>query len=117
MRNVLWMPRALAAVATVASGLHGMTVGAVAQSALPDRPLAIICYAQGDGSWRVGYLQRIESNGDALYISADRQLGATVDAKGEVLTPTDRAAGLDCYGKNLDELRSGGRTIEFQHPK
>ena len=65
-----------------------------------------MCYAEADQSWQVGYLHRVEKNGDARYISPDGRLGATVNAKGLVLEPTDRAAGLDCYGKTLDELRS-----------
>jgi hypothetical protein len=41
-------------------------------------------------------------------------VGATLNAKGVVEAPTNRPAGLDCYGKTLDELRQNGRIMEFQ---
>ena len=40
-----------------------------------------------------------------------------VNAKGVVATPTNRPVVLDCYGKTLDELRSGGRIMDFQRTK
>ena len=52
-----------------------------------------------------------------MYISPDGKLGATVNADGVVVSPTNRPAGLDCYGKTLDELRSDSQIMEFQHPK
>jgi len=48
-----------------------LATGAVAQTAVPNLPIAIMCYAQQDQSWRVGYLHRIQANGDALYIAAN----------------------------------------------
>jgi hypothetical protein len=89
----------------------------VAQTVPPNLPAAIICYAQADQSWRVGYLFRINKNGDATYMTPDGRLSATVNAKGVVAAPTNRPAGLDCYGKTLDELRSSGRIMEFQRTK
>lgn len=65
----------------------------------------------------MGYLYRVKKNGDAIYIAPDGKLGATVTAKGVVVAPTNRPAGADCYGKSLDELRSNGRTMEFQRTK
>jgi hypothetical protein len=43
-------------------------------------------------------------------------------AAAEVLKPApedilQRPAGVDCYGKTLDELRSNGRIMEFQRAK
>ena len=38
----------------------------------------------------------------------------TVNAKGVVVTPTDRPAILDCFGKTVDELRAMGRVMDFQ---
>jgi hypothetical protein len=73
--------------------------------------------AQADQSWRVGYLFRINKNGDATYMTPDGRLSATINAKGVVAAPTNRPAGVDCYGKTLDELRSGGRIMEFQRTK
>jgi hypothetical protein len=90
---------------------------AVAQTAPPNVPAAIICYARADQSWRVGYLQRINKNGDATYMTPDGRLSATVNAKGVVAAPTNRPAGVDCYGKTLDELRSNGRIWEFQRTR
>jgi hypothetical protein len=101
----------------VTSMLVTLSTGAIAQPVPPDLPTSIICYAEADQSWRVGYLFRVNKDGDAIYISPNGNLAATVNAKGVVLAPTDRPAGLDCYGKTLDELRSSGRLIEFQRTK
>jgi hypothetical protein len=89
----------------------------VAQTVPPNLPAAIICYAQADQSWRVGYLFRVKKNGDALYNTPDGRLSAMVNSKGVVAAPTNRPAGVDCYGKTLDELRSIGRIMEFQRTK
>jgi hypothetical protein len=84
--------------------------GAVAQTAPPNFPIAVMCYAKSDQSWRVGYLYRIQANGDG-------KLDATVNAKGVVVAPSNRPTGVDCFGKTLDELRSNGRVMEFQRPR
>jgi hypothetical protein len=94
-----------------------VATAAVAQSAPPVLPAAIICYAQADQGWRVGYLYRVNKNGDAIYIAPDGRLSATVNAKGVIVAPTNRPAGLDCYGKTLDELRPNGRVMEFQRTR
>jgi hypothetical protein len=91
--------------------------GAFAQTVPPNLPAAIICYAKADQSWRVGYLSRVNKNGDRIYTAPDGRLSATVNAKGIVEPPSNRPAGLDCYGQTLDELRSSGRIMEFQHTK
>jgi len=111
--NVSHMPQLPMAVVAITSVLVTLTTGAFAQTVPPKLPAAIICYAQSDQSWRVGYLHRVNKNGDAMYISADGKLGATLNAKGVVEAPTNRPAGVDCYGKTLDELRSNGRLMEF----
>jgi hypothetical protein len=97
--------------------LLALATGAVAQAIPSNLPAAIMCYAQADQSWRIGYLFRVNKNGDALYTAPDGRLGATVDAKGVVAQPTNRPAGLDCFGKTLDELRANGRVMEFQRGK
>src|SRR6186713_2607584 len=97
--------------------LLALATGAVAQAVPPNLPAAIMCYAPADQSWRVGYLSRVSKNGDATYLTPDGRLNATVDAKGLVAAPTNRPAGVDCYGKTLDELRSNGRVMEFQRPR
>jgi hypothetical protein len=112
MANVSHMPK-LSLVVTVTM-LVALTTGAVAQTVPPNLPAAIICYAQADQSWRVGYLFRVNKNGDTIYTSPDGRLSATVNAKGVVAAPANRPAGLDCYGKTLDELCSNGRIMEFQ---
>jgi hypothetical protein len=102
----------------VASGvLLAVGTGAVAQTVPSNLPAAIICYAQSDQSWRVGYLFRINKDGDATYITPDGRLSAMVSAKGVVAAPTNRPGGVDCYGKTLDELRSSGRILDFQRAK
>jgi len=90
---------------------------AVAQPAAPNFPAAIMCYAEADQSWRVGYLSKVNKNGDAEYVSGNGKLSATLNAKGVVEAPTNRPAGVDCYGKTLAELRSNGRVMEFQPKK
>jgi hypothetical protein len=117
MANVSHMPKLPLAVTAVTLMLVALATAAVAQTVPPNLPAAIICYAQADQSWRVGYLFRVNKNGDTIYTSPDGRLGATVNAKGVVTAPTNRPAGLDCYGKTLDELRSSGRIMEFQRTK
>jgi hypothetical protein len=114
MTNVSHLPKHPLAVAAVTGMLVTLVTGAVAQTVPPNLPAAIMCYAEADQSWRVGYLYRVKKNGEAMYISADGKLTATVNANGIVEAPTNRPAGVDCYGKTLDELRSSGRTMEFQ---
>jgi len=97
--------------------LVALATGAVAQTVPSNLPAAIICYAPADQSWRVGYLFRVNKNGDTIYTSPDGRLSATINANGVVAAPTNRPAGLDCYGKTLDELRSNGRVLEFQRTK
>jgi hypothetical protein len=104
-------------MAAVTSMLITLSMGAVAQAVPPNLPAAIMCYAQADQSWRVGYLHRVNKNGDATYITPDGRLSAIVNAKGVVAAPTNRPVGVDCYGKTLDELRSNGRIMDFQRTK
>jgi hypothetical protein len=117
MKKVSHMPRLPMAVTAVTSMLVTLATGAVAQTVPPNLPAAIICYAKADQSWRIGYLYRVNKNGDAMYIAPDGKLGATLNAKGVVEAPTNRPAGVDCYGKTLDELRSNGRIMDFQRTK
>jgi hypothetical protein len=105
------------AVTAVTSMLVILATGTVAQTVPPNLPAAIMCYARSDQSWRVGYLYSIDKNGDAMYIGPHGRLDATVNVKGVVVAPTNRPAGLDCYGKTLAELRSNGRIMEFQRTK
>jgi hypothetical protein len=117
MTNALHMPKLPLAVTAFTSILVALPTGAVAQTAPLNLPAAIMCYAPADQSWRVAYLAMVNNNGDTIYTSADGRLSATVSAKGVVAAPTNRPAGVDCYGKTLDELRSSGRIMEFQRTK
>ena len=110
------MPKLPLAV-IVTSTLVTLATGAAAQAVPPNLPAAIMCYAQADQSWRLGYLLRVNKDGDATYITPDGRLSAIVNAKGVVAAPTNRPAGVDCYGKTLDELRSNGRVMDFQRAK
>ena len=117
MTHVSHMPKLLVPVTALTSVLVTLATAALAQTVPPNLPAAIICYAQADQSWRVGYLYQVNKDGDARYMAPNGQLSATVNAQGVVIAPTDRPAGLDCYGKALDELRSNGRIMEFQGTK
>ena len=97
-----------------APGVIALTTATVAETLPPNYPIAITCYAPGDQSWRVGYLSKVQANGDALYQRGDGRLSATVNAKGIVEAPTDRPALLDYYGKTVDELRAMGRVLDIQ---
>jgi hypothetical protein len=110
------MRKLLLAVAAVTSVVFTLATTSVAQT-VPNVPIAVICYAQQEKEWRVGYLYRVIENGDAMYLSPTGKLGTTINAKGVVVAPTNRPAALDCYGKTLDELRSIGRVMEFQRAK
>jgi hypothetical protein len=96
--------------------LVALATGTVAQTFPSNLPMAITCYGPQDQSWRVGYLYRVNAKGDAIYLAVDGKIGATVNAQGVVMAPTNRPAGLDCYGKTLDELRANGRVMDFQRP-
>ena len=112
---MLKFPSALAAFSGVLLTLATQTA---AQTVPPPNLLAaIMCYAEPDQSWRVGYLYKVNKNGDAEYVSANGKLSATLNAKGVVEAPTNRPAGVDCYGKTLAELRTNGRVLEFQRAK
>jgi hypothetical protein len=117
MMNVFHIYQLPVAAPLVTSLLVSLATGAIAQTVPPNLPAAIICYAQADQSWRVGYLGRVNNNGSSIYVAPDGRLSATVDAKGVVIPPSNRPAGLDCYGKTLDELRASGRILEFQPKK
>jgi hypothetical protein len=101
-------------LALSAAMLGGSVMSASAQTVPSNLPAAILCYAKADQSWRVGYLSRVNKNGEALYAGAGGALSATVDAKGIVVAPDNRPAGLDCFGKSLEELRASGRLMDFQ---
>jgi hypothetical protein len=79
--------------AAVIAVLAAFATTAGAQTVPTKFPAAIMCYAAADQSWRLGYLSKINKKGEATYISANGQLGATVDASGKVLAPANRPSG------------------------
>ena len=81
-------------------------------NATPNLPLAIICFNEATQTWRIGYLDVVAPDGSATYVAGD--LWATVNAKGLVQPPSNRSAGVDCFGKTLDDLRAAGRVMEFK---
>jgi hypothetical protein len=108
------MLKFLLALIAVPGVLFTLATTTAAQTLPPNLPMAVNCYVQQTQSWHVGYLQRVQANGDAIYMGPDGRLSATVNAKGVVVAPANRPALLDCYGKTLDELRKNGRVMDFQ---
>jgi hypothetical protein len=108
----LIMPHFRLATTAVASVLVTLATGSVAQTVPPDLPLAVICFNEQTQTWTVGYLNQVNKDGSATYVSGD--LSVTVNAKGLVQPPSDRPAGGDCFGKTLKELRADGRVMEFK---
>jgi hypothetical protein len=102
----------LRAIATAASMVIATSTAIVAQSAPPKLPFAITCYIEANGSWVVGYLRDVNSDGSATYMPPGGRVSATVGADGVVEIPDDRTAASDCFGKSLDELRASGRLLE-----
>jgi hypothetical protein len=88
-----WEDLALVAV----PGVIALATAAAAQT-FPNLPMAVTCYDLKAQSWRIADLSRVTANGDALYEGAGRPT-ATVNAKGVVVTPTNRPTSMDCYGK------------------
>ena len=108
----LIMPKLPLAATAVASILVTLATGSVAQMLPPNLPLAIICFNEKTQTWRIGYLDVVAPDGSATYVAGD--LWATVNAKGLVQPPSNRSAGVDCFGKTLDDLRAAGRVMEFK---
>ena len=109
------MPKLPLAATAVASIFVTLATGSVAQTLTPNLPLAIICFNEKTQTWRIGYLDVVAPDGSATYVAGD--LWATVNAKGLVQPPSNRSAGVDCFGKTLDELRAAGRVMEFKRPE
>ena len=110
----LIMPKLPLAATAVASVLLTLATGSVAQTVPPDLPLAIICFNDKTQTWAVGYLHVVNEDASATYVAPAGGLSATVNAKGLVQPPSDRPAGVDCFGKTLKELRAAGRVMDTQ---
>ena len=106
------MPKLPLAATAVASILVTLATGSVAQTLPPNLPFAIICFNEKTQAWRIGYLDVVTQDGSATYVAGG--LWATVNAEGLVQPPSNRSAGVDCFGKTLDELRTAGRVMEFK---
>jgi hypothetical protein len=100
------------AAAVITSVLVMLGTGPVAQTFPADLPLAIICLNQKTSDWVVGYLETVSEDGTAIY--GRGQLSATLNAQRVVEAPSNRPGVLDCFGQSVDQLRAGGRVIEFQ---
>lgn len=111
------MSRLATCLTMLAAMLGSSVLSAAAQTVPSNLPAAIFCSAKADQSWRVGYLSRVTKNGEAIYATPGGRLALTIDAKGVVAAPSDRPAGLDCFGKSLEELRMTGRLMDFQPRK
>ena len=94
--------------------LLALATGIAAQTTPPNFPMALMCYFPESQTWLVGYLHRVNRNGDAIYLGAGGRLSARVNAKGVLVAPIDRLASSECKGKTLDELRSNGQAVDFQ---
>jgi hypothetical protein len=105
------VPKFSLALVAVTSVLATLATASVAQTLPPDLPLGIICYSQKSQTWMVGYLQTVNEKGEATYRG---QHTATLNADRLVVSPSNRAIVLDCYGKSLDQLRAMGRLIPLQ---
>ncbi len=92
--HMLKFPLALVAVH---GALLTLATPTTAQTFPTNLPTAIVCYNPQDKSWHVGHLSSVRASGDALYLSGNSRLSATVNSKGLVVTPT--AAALDCFEK------------------
>lgn len=102
----------LRAIATAASMVIATSTTTLAQSAPPKLPFAITCYVEANGSWVVGYLRDVNSDGSATYMPPGGRVSVTLGADGIVQIPDDRSAASDCFGKSLDELRASRRLLE-----
>lgn len=86
----------------------------VAQTFPQDLPLGIMCWSQNAKAWVVAYIHTVKENGDAVYQGQGGRLNATLNAARVLVVPSDRPAGVDCFGKTLDELRKMSRLIPLQ---
>ena len=110
------MLKFLLALCAAPGVLVSLATATAAQTFSPNLAMAIACYDLKAQSWRIAYLSRVTANGDALYQGPGR-LTATVNAKGVVVTPTNRPTTMDCFGKTVDELRAMGRVMDFQRAR
>lgn len=107
----------LGAITAMSSAILFASPARSAAQAVPDLPLALICWSDSGQDWRIGYLSRINKDGTATYMPPGGQQSATVNEKRIVEAPKSRGGVVDCYGKTIDELRSMGRTLEIQRPR
>ena len=105
------------ALVAVHGALLTLATPTTAQTFRTNLPTAIVCYNPQDKSYHVGHLSSVRASGDALYLSGNSRLSATVNSKGLVASPTDRPTAIDCFGKTLDELRANGRVLDFQRAR
>jgi hypothetical protein len=99
-----WMTGAVALLAVVSEAAPLAAV-----EGTMSYPQVIICEVRG--AQHFGYLNVINADGSAVYMSLDR-LAVTVSPDGMVTGLTAEVRG-NCAGKTLDELVANGQTRDF----
>ena len=102
-------------VATVLSavallGLMGAAPVVRAADKPPKVPHMIMC--QIKGAWVVAYLDRVNADGSASYLSVNRRRAAKISMD-SVMQGTDMAA-TSCRGKTLKQLIADGQAFYFR---
>ena len=109
------MSRAIAS-AVLASAALFCAIGADADAANAEPafkklPFAIAC-ARGS-KVGLGYLNEVEEDGSAIYMSMDGRRAIKLTAEGKTKKVMGMASGAECVGKTIDELRAEGLTVGF----
>lgn len=79
---------------------------------MEELPLALICKAP-NGMAFLGYLNRVNPDGTAVYGTVLGDRFAVVDPNG-LISVSELAAGSgSCDGRTIDELRAAGQTRDF----
>lgn len=79
---------------------------------LDDLPMALMC-AEPNGRTILGYLNRVNPDGTAVYGTVLGDRFAVVDANGLVSVSELAVGGGSCDGRTIDDLRAAGQTRDF----
>lgn len=102
-------PVALALAVALIAMTWGSTSLRAQQASFSDFPLVIYC--EFKGIQHAYYFSQLGPDGQAIYLTPDRQIGAiTIDGPAERLGG-ERAG--SCLDKTLADLRSAGQVVEF----
>jgi hypothetical protein len=78
-----------------------------------DFPFLIYCQSQGIS--HAFYFSKLDANGQAIYITPDRQAGTiTLDSVGQRIGGDQSGS---CANKTLDDLRSAGQAFDLRQSK